>query len=137
MWTNSLSGTANKSSGSRWFWAFLLAFFLFSGPPLFSQDFEDGATYKVTGAELNRLNRDLLTAQNSLAASQAENAKLKKDSTDKQKTLEQLQGQLQTVSQSFKKLQDEALINLLEAVGVTFLATLAADEIAHGAGWIK
>ena len=78
-----------------------------SSPP----SFEPEATYQVTGAELNKLSKDLATAQKSLTDSQAENAQLKKDSTDKQEAYKQLQKQLQTVSQSFQKSQNEALLN--------------------------
>jgi hypothetical protein len=51
--------------------------------------------------------------------------------------LELLQGQLQTISASFQKSQNEALTNLLEAIGVTFLVTIVVDEVVHGTGLIK
>lgn len=70
----------------------------------FTQSFEDGKTYQVTGAQLNRLSQDLQTASDELTASKAE--------------LIELQKQLVTVSLSLRKSERET----------------AANELAFGAG---
>jgi len=78
-----------------------------SSPP----SFEPEATYQVTGAELNKLSKDLQTAKSELSTSQTKNAQLVKDSESKAKALAELQTQLTTVSASFQKSQNEALLN--------------------------
>ena len=117
----------------------LCGFVLFCGvpSPSWSQAFEDSATYQVKGAELNKLSEDLQTAKSELATLQTRNEQLEKDSASKAKALAELQTQLTTVSTSFQKSQNEALTNLLEAIGVTFLVTIIVDESAHGTGLIK
>ena len=111
---------------------------LFGVPSLsWSQAFEDSAKYTVTGAELNKLQSDLLTAQKQLQDSQAENAQLKSDSIIKQKALEGLQTQLQTVSASFQKSQNEALGTEIKVGLLSFAGGAVAIELLHLTGVLK
>ena len=111
----------------------LLAFGLALGSsPLWADSpaplFVPSSVYEVTGAELNRLNADLLTAKRALETSETQNALLARDSVNKQKALERLQAQLTTVSESFKKSQNEALSrDILVGSGCLILGIAAAE----------
>ncbi len=106
---------------------FLSACSLLSG-----QSFDPSAVYEVTGAEMNRLEADLRTAQNELAKSKAENERLQKkidaDLIDGQTALTGLQTQLQTVSQSWERSKQEALSREIVIGGV-------AAVVGFAVGW--
>lgn len=109
----------------------LLSGFLFLAAcsSLSGQSFDPSVVYEVTGAELNRLEADLLTAQNELAKSKAENERLQKkidaDLIDRQTALTGLQTQLQTVSLSWERSKQEALSREVIIGGVAALVGFA------------
>lgn len=105
----------------------LVPLLLFS-PSLWSQSFEDSAVYEVTGAELNQLEMDLLTAKSELTKSKqdlekskAELKESKAELTLLQGQLTELQTQLTTVSRSWNEsksvdLRDKILVGALSFV---------------------
>lgn len=88
-----------------------LGLFLSASSFCFSQSFEDGKTYQVTGLQLNRLERDLTTAKEESGILRTRNEQLEKDSENKVKALTDLTVQLQTASQSLKKSEEQTLVN--------------------------
>lgn len=90
--------------------------------PLSGQSFDPAATYQVKGAELNRLSEDLQTVKNESETLKIKNEQLAKDSESKAKALIELEKRLTTVSESFKKSQNEALGNEIKIGIGAFLA---------------
>ena len=104
----------------------LCGFALLCGAPSLSwcQDFKDSEVYQVSGAQLNKLQADLLTAKKELETLQTENAQKVKD-------LDALQAQLQTVSTSFKTSQNEALATDIKIGAACLLTGAAIGWLAH------
>lgn len=92
-----------------------LILLLVPSPGAFCQEsgpvFQDDKTYQVTGAHLNKLAMDFQTIKRELAISMSENEKLKQDSIDKQKALDELQMQLKMQNELWQKSQNRTLVN--------------------------
>jgi hypothetical protein len=100
--------------------------------PLPSQSFEPSKTYPVTGAQLNRLESDLLTAKAELQKLRLESTELqtklttlRSELTTSSQALTEAQAQLTTASTSLQTLSDEASAWRLTALGAGMVALLA------------
>lgn len=128
-----------------------LLFLLLGASFVYSQSFEAARVYRVTGTTLNRLSKDLLTAQGAFEAQQSESLQLKTQLatlsddlsksqmalTQSQSNLQAASRQLTTVSQSFQKLQASQLMTSIEIGGASALAGGLVVVILHIIGVIK
>ena len=101
---------------------------------LFSQSFDPVATYPVKGTELNRLEKDLLTAQAELKTSRGMNEQLQTENSRLQELTAKLWAQLQTESAdrlADSKIKTEALNGLGTQLKTVFQSWQISQEEAQ------
>ena len=112
-------------SWSILFWALVLLL----PCPSSAQSFQDEKIYQVQGKLLNRLEADLAQAKELSLTLKQQNEELRTQSDGKLKLLDQLQTQLQTVSQSLKRSEETTVISIV-AVGSSALV------VGYLIGWV-